>query len=471
MNVSYRLFVPFMRGIALGICALYGIQSCYINEPKEVQGFSGPAAEVIFDTCVNCHAGGNEEGNFGFVDKPEQMIENGIITPGDSANSTIIKRVSEGSPRPEAMLRMPYGGPYLTPTQISNLAAWIDSMGLYTVTVSGQNVSIDPTGEQKVAENKTLTVTVTATTEGFSVRETPGGDCPLGTWKASTYTTGAIVANCSLTFEAYGIAKVTPVAAGATVAPSSVQDIETGKTASFVVSGGSETAYGSCPAGSWSGNTYTTGAIIGNCAVAFPTATEVVILPDISFATTVPDGPTIVTKGATKEFTITVNAGYEMPTTVAGTCEEGSYSGTSYTTGSIQENCTMKIKGYTDNPCPTVLPSVTYSGEVLTVVNKYGCTGCHYPGDSDKAIFADDQDAAPIYDYIINGQDKNFATYIVKKGDPSSSWFYTVLTEKAESVGRMPRGGATIDGVKKVFPSTEEQSQVCNWIYYGANNN
>lgn len=70
---------------------------------------------------------------------------------------------------------------------------------------------------------------------------------------------------------------VTPQDDGhASVSPDIVQAINDGATASFVVT--ADTGYarstsvsGTCPAGSWEGNTYTTGLVTGDCTVSFST--------------------------------------------------------------------------------------------------------------------------------------------------------------------------------------------------------
>jgi hypothetical protein len=75
---------------------------------------------------------------------------------------------------------------------------------------------------------------------------------------------------------------VTPsVGANLTVNPSTAQSVATGATTAFTLTPGggfnvSTTVGGSCPAGSWNGTTYTTGAITASCTVSFA---AVVITP------------------------------------------------------------------------------------------------------------------------------------------------------------------------------------------------
>ena len=68
---------------------------------------------------------------------------------------------------------------------------------------------------------------------------------------------------------------VTPlVGSGGTVSPNTAQTVTAGATKSFTVTSNSgytrsSTVGGTCPQGSWSGNTWTTGAINAHCAVSF----------------------------------------------------------------------------------------------------------------------------------------------------------------------------------------------------------
>jgi hypothetical protein len=75
------------------------------------------------------------------------------------------------------------------------------SATVYTVTPSGSNVTISPRAPQSVSSGATQTFTVTSNS-GYSLSSTVGGTCPQGSWSGSTYTTGAITANCSVSFSA-----------------------------------------------------------------------------------------------------------------------------------------------------------------------------------------------------------------------------------------------------------------------------
>jgi hypothetical protein len=147
----------------------------------------------------------------------------------------------------------------------------------YNVTPSGSNVSISPSGVQSVSSGSTASFTVTANS-GYARSNTVGGTCPAGSWSGNVYTTGAISANCSVSFSATLIPpttyNVTPSGSNVSISPSGVQTVNAGSGASFTVTANSgytrsNTVGGTCPAGSWSGNVYTTGAVNANCTVSF----------------------------------------------------------------------------------------------------------------------------------------------------------------------------------------------------------
>ena len=68
--------------------------------------------------------------------------------------------------------------------------------------------------------------------------------------------------------------KVTPSSTAASIDPNAVQTVSTGTTQSFAVAANSgltlsKTVGGTCPTGSWSGTTYTTGLVSSDCTVSF----------------------------------------------------------------------------------------------------------------------------------------------------------------------------------------------------------
>lgn len=127
-----------------------------------------------------------------------------------------------------------------------------------------------------------------STNTGYTKSNAVGGTCPAGTWDGDIYTTGVLERDCSVSFSFTALPQYTATATagtGGSVTPSTISvTIGSGSTASFAVATSSgytrNSAGGSCPLGSWNGDTYTTGAITYNCSVSFSfTAQYTVQLP------------------------------------------------------------------------------------------------------------------------------------------------------------------------------------------------
>ena len=231
-------------------------------------------------------------------------------------------------------------GPIEAPcTVVANFA-----LDTRTVTPSaGANGSISPDTAQTVDYGTTRAFTVTPAT-GYSA--TIGGTCPAGTLAPPTYTTGAIVADCTVaaTF-ALNSYTVTPSAGpNGTVSPSDPQAVLHGATRQFTVTpstGYTASVGGTCPGGALVGTTYTTGIITGNCTVSasFTIKTYTVNPSAGANGTISPTGGQSVNHGATRQFTVTPATGYSA--TIGGTCPAGMLVGTTYTTGAITQDCTV----------------------------------------------------------------------------------------------------------------------------------
>ncbi|RKT44471.1 S8 family serine peptidase [Thiocapsa rosea] len=162
-----------------------------------------------------------------------------------------------------------------------NLARAVDALPspptLRTVTATaGTGGSVTPS-LRIVNQGSTASFTVTANT-GYTRNNAVVGTCPPGGWSGNVYTTGAIASNCAVSFSFTPIIIVTRTVTatagpGGSVTPTS-RLVLLGATASFTVTANTgftrNTAVGgTCPAGGWSGSTYTTGAVTANCAVSF----------------------------------------------------------------------------------------------------------------------------------------------------------------------------------------------------------
>lgn len=154
-----------------------------------------------------------------------------------------------------------------------------------------------------------------------------------------------------------------------TITPPS-RTVTSGSTASFTVT--PDTGYtlnnthgGTCPAGSFSGNTYTTGAITNNCNVTFSATinTYQVTPSGDGHETFTPNTPQTVNYNLTQAFTVTADPGYILLQTTGGTCPTGSFSGNTYTTGQIIADCTVNFS------VESIIPATINGSTVLSPVS------------------------------------------------------------------------------------------------------
>ena len=211
----------------------------------------------------------------------------------------------------------------------------------YTVStqVAGGQGSFSP-GSATVAHGDTTSFTVTPAT-GYSVQSVTG--CG-GSLSGSTYTTGAVTADCTVTatFELNQYTVSTQVAGGqGSFSPGSAT-VAHGDTTSFTVTpatGYSVQSVTGC-GGSLSGSTYTTGAVTADCTVTatFELNQYTVSTQVAGGQGTFSPGSATVAHGDTTSFTVTPATGYSVQS-VTG-CG-GSLSGTTYTTAAVTEDCTV----------------------------------------------------------------------------------------------------------------------------------
>lgn len=140
-----------------------------------------------------------------------------------------------------------------------------------------------------------------------------------------------------------------------TISPGTAQTVNYGTTKSFTVIANagysvSSAVGGTCPVGSWSGNTYTTGAITANCTLIFSATIEAfMVTPSGDGNETIsPSAAQTVNYSTTISFAVTANVGYSVSSAVGGTCPVGTWSGGIYTTGAITANCTVNFSATPD---------------------------------------------------------------------------------------------------------------------------
>ena len=264
----------------------------------------------------------------------------------------------------------------------------------YTVTPSaGANGSISPSTPQTVNYDGTKTFTLTPNT-GYNISSVTG--CG-GTLSGSTYTTGQVTGNCSVTAAfAINTYTITPSAGtGGSISPSAAQTVNYDGTTTFTVTpntGYNISSVTGC-GGTLSGNTYTTGQVTGNCSVsaAFTTGSYTVIPSAGTGGAISPSTAQTVNYDGTTSFTVTPNTGYNI-SSVTG-CG-GTLSGNTYTTGQVTGNCSVSavfaLNTYTVTPSagtggsisPSTAQTVNYDGTTtFTVTPNTGysigsVTGC-----------------------------------------------------------------------------------------------
>ncbi len=218
----------------------------------------------------------------------------------------------------------------------------------YTVSTSaGTGGSISPTSAT-VNSGSTTSFTVTPNS-GYSIASVSG--CSgSGT---STYTTGAIVAACtvSATFTINSYTVSTSAGTGGTISPTSAS-VSYGSTKTFTVTPNTGYSIASVSGCSGSGtSSYTTGAISANCTVSASFS-----LNTYTVSTSAGTGGTIsptsasVGYGSTTTFTVTPSGGYSIAS-VSGCSGSGT---SSYTTGAITAACTVSATFSLNPVAPTV---------------------------------------------------------------------------------------------------------------------
>ncbi|MBA8885761.1 InlB B-repeat-containing protein [Dokdonella fugitiva] len=226
------------------------------------------------------------------------------------------------------------------------------AINAYTVTATATgNGTITP-ASQSVDHGDTAMLTVTPAV-GHHV-DTIGGTCPSGTLTGTSYQTGAITGDCSVTVafapDAPAVYVVTASASGnGTIAPAS-QSVTHGSAATFTMTPDAghhvDTISGTCPAGTLTGSSYQTGAITGDCSVTVAFAPDApavyVVTANATGNGTIAPASQSVTHGSAATFTVTPDAGHHVDT-IGGTCPAGTLTGTSYQTGPITGDCSVEV--------------------------------------------------------------------------------------------------------------------------------
>jgi hypothetical protein len=207
--------------------------------------------------------------------------------------------------------------------------------------VAGGNGTISPATAQTVDHGATTTFTLTPAANHHVAGVT--GTCG-GSLAGNVYTTSAIVADCTVIASfAIDTHTVTPGTSGnGTISPSAPQLVDHGATTTFTLAPAANhhvvDVGGTC-GGSLAGTTYTTDAIVADCIVVANFAVD-------TFTVTANAGPhgsitpatQAVEHGTIATLSVTPDAHYHIAS-VSGCA--GGLSGTTYTTGPVDADCTV----------------------------------------------------------------------------------------------------------------------------------
>lgn len=137
----YLQIIPAMRHTILlfilysliASSCLQNVEDITITDTVSEISYSQDIQPIFNSNCTSCH-GSVRNGNLAMRNYNELMSGSGIrygtdlIIPGNASESGLIDSVE---PNPESgIMRMPQGGPYLTPNQIQLIRTWINEGAL-----------------------------------------------------------------------------------------------------------------------------------------------------------------------------------------------------------------------------------------------------------------------------------------------------------------------------------------------------
>src|ERR1700722_17590468 len=106
----------------------YGLCLCLFMLPTSIHAddlkkidFVHDIAPILKARCAECHANGKYKGSVSF-DTREDLLKSKAVTPGKSAASELVKRITSDDPE----VRMPSKGQPLSAKEVTLLKAWID---------------------------------------------------------------------------------------------------------------------------------------------------------------------------------------------------------------------------------------------------------------------------------------------------------------------------------------------------------
>ena len=237
--------------------------------------------------------------------------------------------------------------------------------------------------------------------------------------------------------------------AGGSISPASAS-VTQGSTASFTVTPlASHDLVGvtGC-GGTRSGNTYTTGVITTACTV---TATfelkSFTVTANAGAGGSISPGSAAVDYGATAQFNVSVDTGFEIAT-VSG-CG-GSRSGQAYTTGPITGDCAIEVTFLADLTAPTGLSAsggdgfVTVTWTAVSGATGYNVYWSQTPDiNRDTAASYDDIDIAATSPHVVAGL-TNGTTYYFAVTATRNSEESEISAEVSATPSAAPAGGGEL---------------------------
>ncbi len=116
-----------LKLLPLLILSFFIISSCKEYEVRSTSSSKGiePSVYTLLQSrCFECHAGGANEGDFGVIDDLEAMVAGGYLVKGSPSDSLLYEKITS----PSYGKKMPYGGPYLSDSEVATIRTWISSM-------------------------------------------------------------------------------------------------------------------------------------------------------------------------------------------------------------------------------------------------------------------------------------------------------------------------------------------------------
>src|SRR6266481_719346 len=95
--------------------------SAFAQPPEKKVDFAHDVVPILKARCAKCHTNGTYKGSLS-LDTRESLLRKKAATPGKSADSEMIKRVTSNDPE----FQMPPEDERLSAKEIATLKAWID---------------------------------------------------------------------------------------------------------------------------------------------------------------------------------------------------------------------------------------------------------------------------------------------------------------------------------------------------------